>query len=476
MSFARILRSSALMGGAQVVTLAVAFVRTKVIAQLMGPAGVGLVGILTAFNGNVSTLAAWGLGTSGVRMIASASPETTASKQAAVRTFGRTLSWLGFGATVMFFLPISYLTFGSGKYALELLIGGMAVPCIVANSIWSSILQAAGHVKSLAKAQVVSALVGLFIGLPSIYFLGSVGVALSLFLAAAAPMAFTWHVARRDCPFVGGEALSSDMRALFNMGGGLMVVGLAAQVSAYCVRYIIISNRGPDLGAGLEDAGYYQAAIAIAGSLPALVFSAMGTDFFPRVAAAKDEAEAKVLSEKQIQAGLLLALPIFTGLLTMNRLGIRILYADRFDAAIPLLDWMIWGVFLRLLAWPLGYWMLARGAPRTVVIVELGSNLMMAALPLLLIPRCGLVGAAIAYFIGYLAYAVFMVAVARKRSGRWLSLRTLGLFAAASAILILAQSLARAYPGMYWGAIPTALVATGCAWMYFRVLADQNDE
>jgi len=476
MSFARILRSSALMGGAQVVTLTTAFVRTKVIAQLMGPAGVGLAGILTSFNGNVSTLAAWGLGTSGVRMIASASPETTASKQAAVRTFGRTLSWLGFWATVLLFAPVSYLTFGSGKYAMELLIGGMAVPCIVANSIWSSILQAAGHVKSLAKSQVVSALMGLFIGLPCIYFFGSVGVAISLFLAAAAPMAFTWYVARRDCPSRGGEALSGDMRALFDMGGGLMVVGLAAQVSAYCVRHIIISNRGPDLGAGLEDAGYYHAAIAIAGSLPALVFSAMGTDFFPRVAAAKDEAEAKVLSEKQIQAGLLLALPIFTGLLTMNRLGIRILYADKFDAALPLLDWMVWGVFLRLLAWPLGYWMLARGAPRTVVIVELGSNLMMAALPMLLIPRYGLVGAAIAYFTGYLAYAAIMVAVARKRSGRWLSLRTLGMFAAAATILILFQSLARVYHGMYWGAIPTALVATGSAWIYFRVLADQDDE
>ena len=69
MSFARILRSSALMGGAQVATLGVAFVRTKVIAQLMGPAGVGLAGVLTAFNGNVSTFAAWGLGASGVRLI-----------------------------------------------------------------------------------------------------------------------------------------------------------------------------------------------------------------------------------------------------------------------------------------------------------------------------------------------------------------------------------------------------------------------
>ena len=476
MPFARILRSSALMGGAQVVTLITAFIRTKVIAQLMGPAGVGLAGILTAFNGNVSTLAAWGLGTSGVRMIASASPETTASKQATVRTFGRTLSWLGFWATVLLFLPVSYLTFGSGKYALELLIGGMAVPCIVANSIWSSILQAAGHVKSLAKAQVVSALVGLFIGLPSIYFLGSVGVALSLFLAAAAPMAFTWHVARRDCPSVGGEALSSDMRTLFDMGGGLMVVGLAAQVSAYCVRYVIISHRGHDLGAGLEDAGYYQAAIAIAGSLPALVFSAMGTDFFPRVAAAKGEAEAKMLSEKQIEAGLLLALPIFTGLLTMNRLGIRILYADKFDAALPLLDWMIWGVFLRLLAWPLGYWMLARGAPRTVVIVELGSNLMMAILPVLLIPSYGLVGAAMAFFIGNLAYAAIMIAVARKRSGRWLSLRTFGFFIPAAIMLALSQYFSRLAPGMYWGAIPTALVTACCVLIYLKALDGQNAE
>ena len=470
MPFARILRSSAIMGGAQVVTLVTAFVRTKVVAQLLGPAGVGLAGVVTAFNGNIATLGVWGLGTSGVRLIASAPPEETASKQAAVRKFGTTLSWLGFWAMALLVLPVSYLTFGSGQYAVELLIGGMAVPCMIANAIWSSILQAAGHVKSLAKAQVLSALIGLFVGLPSVYFFGSVGIAISIFLAAAAPMAFTWYVAKRDCPSITGVALPGDMRVLFDLGGGLMVVGMAAQVSAYFVRFVIIKRHGEDLAAGLADAGYYQAAIAIAGSLPALVFSAMGTDFFPRVAAAKDELEAKMLSEKQIEAGLVLALPIFTGLLTMNRLGIRILYADKFDAALPLLDWMIWGVFLRLLAWPLGYWMLARGAPRTVAMVEIGSNLMMAVLPLLLIPFYGLVGAAMAFFIGYLAYAVVMVAVARKRAGSWLSLRTLGLFILAGIVLALSQSLSRLTPGMYLGALLTALVTACCVWIYLKAL------
>jgi len=474
MSFARILRSSALMGGAQVVTLAVAVVRTKIIAQLMGPAGVGLVGVLTAFNGNVSTLAGWGLGASGVRMIASAPSEEKAVKQAAVRKFGLTLSSLGLVATLALFWPVAYLTFDSSRYALELLIGGMAVPCIIASTIWTSMLQAAGQVKTLAKAQVISALGGLFMGLPLIYFFGTIGVATSLLLAAALPMVFTWQVARRDCGASDLQPTRGDLRVLFNMGSGLMVIGVAAQLAAYAVRLVIIKHRGSDVAAGLADAGYYQAAIAIAGSLPAMVFSAMGTDFFPRVAAAKDEAEAKVLSEKQIEAALLLALPIFVGLITMNQLGIALLYADKFEPAVPLLSWMIWGVFVRLLGWPLGYWLVARGSLRTVVVVEVTSNLVMAALPIVLLPAFGLVGTAIGYFIGYLLYAIAMLAVARRRSGQWLGARTLSWFGAATVLLLGAQWFATLTQGGYWGMLPTGLVALCCLFVYRRALSAQS--
>jgi PST family polysaccharide transporter len=462
------------MGGAQVVTLAVAFIRTKVIAQLMGPAGVGLVGVLTAFNGNVSTLAGWGLGASGVRMIAGSVPEETASKQAAVRKFGMTLSGLGLVATLALFWPVACLTFDSSRYALELLIGGMAVPCIIASTIWTSILQAAGQVKTLAKAQVISALGGLFVGLPVIYFFGTIGIAVSLLLAAALPMVFTWQAARRDCGASDHQPQRGDLRMLFNMGGGLMVIGVAAQLAAYAVRLVIIKHSGDDVAAGLADAGYYQAAIAIAGSLPSMVFSAMGTDFFPRVAAAKDEAEAKVLSEKQIEAALLLALPVFIGLVTMNRLGIALLYADKFEPAAPLLSWMIWGVFVRLLGWPLGYWLVARGSMRTVVFVEVASNLVMAALPIFLLPAFGLVGTAIGYFTGYLLYAIAMLAVARRRAGQWLCSRTLLWFGLAALLLVGAQWFAKLTQGGYWGLLPTGLVALGCLLVYRRALSTQS--
>lgn len=473
MSFSRILRSSALMGGAQVATMLVAFVRTKVIAQLMGPAGVGLAGVLTAFNGNVSTFAAWGLGASGVRLISQAPEAEKAVKQAAVRRFGLALSGLGLALSLMLFWPVSKLTFDSSKYTVELLIGGLAVPCMVTSSIWASMLQAAGHVKSLAKAQALSALGGLLFGLPLIFIFGTIGIAFSLLLAAAVPMGFTWYVVRRDGVMREAPARHEDVRYLFNMGIGLMATGVASQLAAYCVRLLIIKQRGEDIAAGLSDAGYYQAAIAIAGSLPTLVFSAMATDFFPRVAAAKDENEAKVLAEKQIEAALLLALPIFTGLITMSEFGIRLLYAQDFEPAGPLLKWMIWGVFVRLLGWPLGYWLVARGSMRTVVLAEITSNLAMALLPLLFLPAFGLKGAAIGYLAGFAIYAVVMLMVARRRCGRWLSCVTLKRFLMAAVVLLVAQGFTTVVPGIYWGVLPTTIAAIGCFYAYRQALSSE---
>ena len=83
------------MGASQVAQLLAAFVRAKLTALVLGPSGVGLVGLLTSFNGNLAALAGWGLGTSGVRAIASADAETKPSRIAAVRRLGVLLGVAG---------------------------------------------------------------------------------------------------------------------------------------------------------------------------------------------------------------------------------------------------------------------------------------------------------------------------------------------------------------------------------------------
>jgi antigen flippase len=252
---------------------------------------------------------------------------------------------------------------------------------------------------------------------------------------------------------------------LVRLGGALMVVGLLFQVSQYVGRWVVLREFG------LEAAGHYQAALAIASSLPGFVFAAMATDFFPRVAAARDEAEASQLVEKQIQAGLLLALPLLTALLTMGRVCIHWLYAStQFEPAIPLLSWMVWGVFLRLVSWPMGFCLQARGSSRVVLAVELVANLILALLPLALVGPLGLRGAAIAFTAGGFAYAILMGFVMRWRTGRWLSGLTCLWVALSAAALGLSQwSVSRA-EGEFWGLIPTSLTGLVCAWVYFEVM------
>ncbi len=472
MAFARILRSSALMGGASILVLVAAFFRTKAIALMVGPAGVGLAGILVSFNGLVAMAAGWGLATAGVRTVASATPDEQAAKMAAVRWLGIRLSWFGFLAVGLLFVPIGWWTFQpNDRHILELGLAGLAVPLLVAAGMWGALLQSRGHLRALATTQVLSAFAGVLLGLPLIYLCHQaghslIGVTLGILVATGAPAVFMWVAARKHCPAITEAAPDRALiRELLQLGGALMVVGLLSQLSAYLARWIVLREFG------LESAGHYQAALAIASSLPGFVFAAMATDFFPRVAAAKDETEARSLVEKQIQAGLLLALPLLAALLTMGRVCIHWLYtAEQFDPAIPLLTWMVWGVFFRLVSWPMGFWLQARGSSRSVLIVELISNLILGLLPLALIGTFGLSGAAIAFAAGYVAYAVLMTIVMRWRTGHWIGVRTWAWAVLAGAALAAAQWSVASTVGDFWGLIPTGILGLLCAGIYYLTM------
>ena len=458
------------MGGAQVVVLAAAFVRAKAIAMILGASGVGLIGIFNAFSGNVASFAGWGLGTSGVRLIAGAPDEQKQAKIAAVRRMGWALSLLGLALALLLFWPVGIATFASSQYVVEMAIVACAVPCIIASSAWSAVLQSAGKITSLAKVQIAGALTGLLLGLPAIFLWGSIGIALSLLLAAAVPAFVLLRAARAECKVSAGlSPESADLDRLVKLGGAIMLVGWLGQLSAYLVRLAIVRQEG------LDAAGYYQAAFAISGSLPGFVFAAMGADFFPRVAAAKDEIEARSITEKQILAGLLLGVPLIVAMLTLGKLSIRLLYADTFGAATPLLAWMTWGVFVRLFAWPLGFWMMARRSPRAFILIEGAACLLSLALPVILMGQMGLVGAAVGFFWSAIVHAVLLVCLLSRGSG--ISLSTDAFKAVSLAVLVVysCKWIGALSDNQYFGLLPTTLATAVCIWSYRRVITKEGE-
>src|SRR3954452_15023522 len=71
-SYWQILKSSALVGGSQVLNIAIGIVRTKAMAILLGPSGFGLFGLYGSISDITQSVAGMGVNSSGVRQIAEA--------------------------------------------------------------------------------------------------------------------------------------------------------------------------------------------------------------------------------------------------------------------------------------------------------------------------------------------------------------------------------------------------------------------
>src|SRR5512139_1562816 len=69
-SYRHILKTSSIIGGSSVINILIGLVRTKVLAVLLGPTGVGLASLYTGLMSTAATVASMGIGTVGTRQIA----------------------------------------------------------------------------------------------------------------------------------------------------------------------------------------------------------------------------------------------------------------------------------------------------------------------------------------------------------------------------------------------------------------------
>ena len=130
-SYGQILKSSALIGGSSVATIAIGVVRTKAMALMLGPAGFGLMGLYGSIIDLVLSIASLGIGGSGVRQIAESvgSGDTARIARTAVvlRRTAVALEVLGAALMIVFAKPLSALTFGSEDHAVPVAILSLAV-------------------------------------------------------------------------------------------------------------------------------------------------------------------------------------------------------------------------------------------------------------------------------------------------------------------------------------------------------------
>jgi PST family polysaccharide transporter len=414
-SYGQILRSSSIVGGAQAANYVIGLLRVKIVAVLLGPSGVGLIGLYTSAIGLVGTVSGLGVGSSAVREIVRANakgdPEEIARTVIVLRRVCWATGLLGWALAVVFREPISIAMTGSAEHGAAVALLGATLLLGAVSSGQLALLQGLRRIGDLARANVTGALAGSIVTIVIYFALGEAGVVPALIAAALVTLACSCWFARRVAftpASIGWRETWRGFRGLVGLGlafmwGGVLGAGLDMLTRA------IIARRF-----GVEGAGMYQAAWALSGVFANFVLSAMGADFYPRLTTVIGDREkaARAVNE-QTEIGVLLALPGLLAALVFAPLAIRLLYAPQFLPAADLLPWMALGVFGQVVSWPLGFVQLALGASRWFAATETIFVGLQAMMMYWLVERCGIVGAAYAFAAIYALYVAAMLGATR---------------------------------------------------------------
>ncbi len=466
----QILRSTSIVGGAAAINIVVGLVRTKFAALLIGPAGIGVIGLFLNLVQFVATIGVLGLGTSAVRQIAEALGQNRPEEVAAAR---RALFWLITASAVLVGTAFTFLTgliwrLMSFNPAEEF--AGPWLAIAVAATILSSapIALLIGYRRMVDQAivQVGGAILGSIIGLGCLYALGPGGIIGYTIAAPVTQLAFGMLLTLRiprikesfSFPLIRAQAKAMVGLGLpFTVGALSMTGGLLALRSSIADRL------------GVLALGQFTAGWTLCVTYVGFVLQATGIDYFPRLSSViNDRLKANDTINDQIEISILLSMPIIIGIQALSPWLLTLLYSHDFSGAIVIVRWQILGDILKITSTPVAYVMLAArrggtywaGETLAITILVLGSSLLME--------RLGLAAVGVAYAVMYAAYSIFSFFIAWRLISFIPNQKIIKLYLVS--ILLVATETAVSMLNPYFGLIVGVPLSLGAAIFTIRSL------
>jgi PST family polysaccharide transporter len=430
--------------------MVIGIVKVKVLAVLLGPVGVGLMGLYQNIMSMTSTLAGCGLGSSGVRQLATSAGEasTLAIVRRALWLANVVLGTVGMALLWVLRAPVAQRVFGDTARANDVgWLGAGVLLTLVAGS-QTALLQGLRRIGDIARVNVLSALLGAATGILFVSLLRESGVLWFVLTAPAVSVAvagfYTARLPRNEAPHDWG-AIAQQWREMLQLGIPLMAAALLTLGTQLATRSLILHELG------LHSSGYFQAAWTISMTYTGFVLGAMSTDYYPRLTAViGDHTQARKLVNEQTEMALLLSGPLFLAMMTLAPVAIHLLYASSFSPSIEVLRWQVLGDILKVASWPMGFILLAQGRGNAFIATELTWNAAYLGSIFVGIHRWGLIMAGVGFWIAYLIYFCLIAIVATRliafKPARRNSIAMLTLSAGGTLILVLStQSLLASY-------------------------------
>ena len=414
--YSHILRYTGLFGGLQGLNILIGIVRNKLVAMILGPNGMGLISLFNSTIKLVSDSTSFGISMSAVRNISEdfdrQNIEKLEADVALVRSWSFLTALLGMFVCIAFSPLLSSFTFSWHGHTLHFIFLSPIVAMTAITGGELAVLKGVRRLKALAGISVYSVIGALLVSVPLYYIYKEKAIVPSLVIMAFIQMALTIAVSYKIFPL--RLSLSRSVLrqgySMIRLGIAFVFAGILGSGADFVIRSYI-SNV-----AGIDTVGLFNAGYMLTMTYVGTVFSAMETDFFPRLSGVSSLGFTfnRTVSN-QIEVMLLLVSPLLVVFTFTLPILLPLLYTGKFLPALGMIQIIVLAMYFRALKLPVEYIPLAKGDSLSYLFLEAFYDIVLVVLVIILFRKFGLTGAGVAVTLAGIIDFIVVFIYARLR-------------------------------------------------------------
>jgi O-antigen/teichoic acid export membrane protein len=404
-SYIDIAKSTSILAGAQIIIIIVNIIRTKFAALFIGPDGSGSFSMYSSALSMILTFTGLGVTFSTIKFISESKNNKTETFELNKKLFvARKLfiytGLIGMVLVVLFSKKLSFWIFGNTNYTLSFILLSTTILLQSITNGELAVLQGMQDVKKLAKSNLAIALIGVLFTIPLFYFFRIKGIVPSIIITAVIGLL----ISKYNTNFLKTINFKLSLKELFTSGFDMIKLGATVTATNLFLAIVgfltqlFIKNES-----GFVVVGLYTSGLSLISGYIGIIFTAMTTDFFPRLSAnSSNFSKTNKLVNQQAEFSILILGPILMVLLFYLPLVIKILYTVDFLPAISFIQFSIVGVLFQAASWPIGILIASKGKLKFYFYLVMFSHLLSLITNLLFYSYFKLVGLGYAFLLTHI--------------------------------------------------------------------------
>jgi len=390
-------------------------VSTSVVAKILGPSGVALLGNFRNFITSLETISVLGFGNGIVKYVAEYNKNENELKKIISTVF---FTILGSSILIAIFLFVfanywNVAIFGE-KYNFSLVFKttALSLPFFAMNIFLIAIINGLSQFKKVIYINITGNIVGFVFTIVMILKYQTFGALLSMVVIPVIMFLVCWFWISKT--FALKKYILPNLYD-FSIIKNLSEYSLMAFVSAFCLPLIYLKIRtNATTTIGIENAGNWEAMNRLSSFYMIFVSKLLSLYFFPKLSQSTSNKETRVIFWDYYKS----VIPMFVmGALVLYFLRdifISLIYSERFTALSDLFLWQLIGDFFKVSSLILGYQFFAKKMTVAFLSTEILSILILYFSSSFLMKSYGTEGLVIAHATTYIIYFLIVLVLFRK--------------------------------------------------------------